>query len=60
MLHYFRFLYLCGEEVEETELPGFIQDSQTLWSSNVCHSQMVQVTVKAVRLVDSSSKILLW
>ena len=55
-----RFLYLCGEEVEETDLPGFVQESQTLWASNVCHGQMVQVTSETVRLVDSSSKTLLF
>ena len=55
----FRFLYLCGEEVEETDLPGFTQLHQTLWASNVCHGQMVQVTSEGVRLVDAATKMLL-
>lgn len=54
-----RFLYLVGEEVEETDLDGFLQDSQTLWASNVNNGQMVQVTSSGIRLVDASSKTLI-
>ncbi|CAL8110980.1 unnamed protein product [Orchesella dallaii] len=54
-----RFLYLCGDEVEETDLGGFLQDAQTLWASNVNNGQMVQVTSAGIRLVDASSKTLL-
>ncbi len=54
-----RFLYLCGDEVEETDLDGFLQDSQTLWASNVNNGQMVQVISSGIRLVDASSKTLL-
>jgi len=49
---------LSGEEVEETDLTGFIQTNQTLWASNVCHGQMIQVTSESVRLVDAASKTL--
>jgi len=50
---------LSGEEVEETDLLGFHQGSQTLWASNVNNGQMAQVTSEGVRLVDASSKMLL-
>ena len=54
-----RFLYLSGEEVEETDLEGFESSSQTLWASNVCQGQMVQVIAGGIFLVDAATKILL-
>ncbi len=50
-----RVLTLSGEEVEETEIPGFLADQQTFFTGNVLHSQMVQVTPSSVRLVSAEN-----
>lgn len=34
---------LNGEEVEETELTGFVDDQQTFFCGNVAHQQLIQV-----------------
>lgn len=34
---------LSGEEVEETELPGFVDNQQTFYCGNVAHQQLIQV-----------------
>lgn len=34
---------LNGEEVEETELPGFVDNQQTFYCGNVAHQQLIQV-----------------
>lgn len=34
---------LSGEEVEETELPGFVDNQQTFYCGNVAHHQLIQV-----------------
>jgi DNA damage-binding protein 1 len=34
---------LSGEEVEETEIDGFVDDEQTYYSGNVCNKRIVQV-----------------
>ena len=34
---------LSGEEVEETELPGFEGDQQSFYCGNVVHKQLLQV-----------------
>ena len=34
---------LNGEEVEETELMGFVVDQQTFFCGNVAHQQLIQV-----------------
>lgn len=39
-----RVLMLNGEEVEETELTGFVDDQQTFFCGNVAHQQLIQVT----------------
>lgn len=39
----FRVLMLNGEEVEETELTGFVDDQQTFFCGNVAHQQLIQV-----------------
>ncbi len=39
----YRVLMLSGEEVEETELPGFDADQQTFYCGNVSHGQLLQV-----------------
>ena len=36
-------LTLTGEEVEETEIAGFVADKQTFYSGNTEHGQIVQV-----------------
>lgn len=38
-----RILTLSGEEVEETEIDGFVDDEQTYYSGNVCDKKIVQV-----------------
>ena len=42
-------LALCGEGVEETEIPGFVFDQQTFYTE---HDQVVQATSGSVRLVS--------
>ncbi len=49
---------LSGEEVEETEIPGFA-DQQTFFTGNVVYSQIVQVTPSSVRLVSVETKELI-
>ncbi|KAK7912557.1 hypothetical protein WMY93_012768 [Mugilogobius chulae] len=46
-----RVLMLSGEEVEETELPGFVDNQQTFYCGNVAHQQLIQITSGSVRLV---------
>ena len=38
-----RILTLTGEEVEETEIDGFVDDEQTYYSGNVSSKKIVQV-----------------
>ena len=51
-----RVLTLSGEEVEETEIPGFVSDKQTFFTGNVDFGQIVQVTPSSVRLVSIETK----
>ncbi|KAK0140071.1 DNA damage-binding protein 1 [Merluccius polli] len=51
-------LMLSGEEVEETELPGFVDNQQTFYCGNVAHQQLIQITSGSVRLVLQESKAL--
>lgn len=53
-----RVLMLSGEEVEETELPGFVDNQQTFYCGNVAHHQLIQITSGSVRLVLQDSKAL--
>ncbi|XP_060924191.1 DNA damage-binding protein 1 [Limanda limanda] len=53
-----RVLMLTGEEVEETELPGFVDNQQTFYCGNVAHQQLIQITSGSVRLVLQDSKAL--
>ncbi|XP_023857301.1 DNA damage-binding protein 1 [Salvelinus sp. IW2-2015] len=53
-----RVLMLSGEEVEETELPGFVDNLQTFYCGNVAHQQLIQITSGGVRLVMQDSKAL--
>lgn len=43
LCHLPRVLTLSGEEVEETEIAGFVSDQQTFLSSNVRYDQLLQV-----------------
>lgn len=54
-----RVLSLNGEEVEETEIPGFCGDQQSFFCGNVAHKQLVQITPVSVRLIDESSRQLI-
>ncbi|KAJ8968134.1 hypothetical protein NQ317_007859, partial [Molorchus minor] len=54
-----RVLSLNGEEVEETDIPGFASDQQTFYCGNVLHEQLIQVTPISVRLVSAQNKTLL-
>lgn len=36
-----RILTLTGEEVEETEIPGFLSDQQTFYCANVDYEQVL-------------------
>uniref|UniRef100_A0A8C0AN56 DNA damage-binding protein 1 n=1 Tax=Buteo japonicus TaxID=224669 RepID=A0A8C0AN56_9AVES len=53
-----RVLMLNGEEVEETELTGFVDDQQTFFCGNVAHQQLIQITSASVRLVSQEPKAL--
>ncbi|KAJ6654120.1 hypothetical protein lerEdw1_007388 [Lerista edwardsae] len=55
---FFRVLMLNGEEVEETELTGFVDDQQTFFCGNVAHQQLIQITSASVRLVTQEPKAL--
>ena len=46
-----RVLTLTGEEVEETEIPGFIAEQQTFYTGNTDTGHIVQVTPGSVVLV---------
>ncbi|XP_066157615.1 DNA damage-binding protein 1 [Euwallacea fornicatus] len=53
-----RILTLNGEEVEETDIPGFTSEQQTFFCGNVAHEQLLQVTPDSARLVSVQSKTL--
>ncbi|EDS40298.1 conserved hypothetical protein [Culex quinquefasciatus] len=57
-----RILMLSGEEVEETEIPGFLSDQQTFYCANVDFGQIIQVTPMTARLIscDNKSMICEW
>jgi DNA damage-binding protein 1 len=39
-----RVLSMSGEELEETEIPGFQADEQTTYSGNIINNQFLQVS----------------
>lgn len=43
---------LSGEEVEETELPGFVDNQQTFYCGNVAHNQLIQVCTNAPTILE--------
>ncbi|XP_071476122.1 DNA damage-binding protein 1-like [Diadema antillarum] len=51
-----RVLMLNGEEVEETELPGFDGDHQSFFCGNVKYNQIIQITAASARLVSAPTK----
>ncbi|CAG9764896.1 unnamed protein product [Ceutorhynchus assimilis] len=53
-----RILSLNGEEVEETDIPGFTTEQETFFSGNVAHEQLLQVTPVSARLVSIQAKTL--
>ncbi|XP_013398068.1 DNA damage-binding protein 1 isoform X2 [Lingula anatina] len=53
-----RVLMLSGEEVEETEIPGFDGNQQTYHCGNITGNQIVQITSSSIRLVGCSTKTL--
>lgn len=50
-----RILTLTNEEVEETEVSGFLSDRQTFFCGNVDHNQIIQITSASVRLIHTQS-----
>jgi hypothetical protein len=46
-----RVLSLSGEELEETDIPGFVGDELSLHCANVAHGQVIQVSWIEVILV---------
>ncbi|XP_055588358.1 DNA damage-binding protein 1 [Uranotaenia lowii] len=51
-----RILTLSGEDVEETEIPGFLSDQQTFYCANVDFGQIIQVTPITARLIQCDNK----
>ncbi|XP_011303524.1 DNA damage-binding protein 1 [Fopius arisanus] len=51
-----RILTLNGEEVEETEIPGFVADEQTFHTGNVSDDLLIQITPTSVRLISHEAK----
>lgn len=50
-----RILTLTNEEVEETEISGFLSDQQTFFCGNVDYDQIIQITTLTARLVNAHS-----
>ncbi|XP_001607743.2 DNA damage-binding protein 1 [Nasonia vitripennis] len=50
-----RILMLNGEEVEETEIPGFVADEQTFHTGNVTNDVIIQITPTSARLISNKS-----
>lgn len=53
-----RVLMLSGEEVEETDIEGFLSDQQTFFCSNVAYGQIIQITPVSARLISCENKSL--
>ena len=55
-------MQLTGEEVEETELPGFDTDKQTFYAGNVAFGQLLQVSnhfyVNAFSIINHVTRVL--
>lgn len=55
-----RILTLTNEEVEETEIGGFLSDRQTFFCGNVDHDQIIQITSISARLINVKSGALVY
>lgn len=51
-----RMLMFNGDEVEETEFPGFISDEQTFYCGNVDKELLLQTTSSRVRLLSTDAR----
>ncbi|XP_014225976.1 DNA damage-binding protein 1 [Trichogramma pretiosum] len=51
-----RILMLNGEELEETEISGFVADEQTFYTGNVTNTLILQVTPTSARLISTELK----
>lgn len=47
-----RILFLNGDEVEETEIFGFLSEQQTMYCGNVTDNTLLQVVPSSVRLIS--------
>ncbi|XP_046628743.1 DNA damage-binding protein 1 [Neodiprion virginianus] len=50
-----RILTLNDEEVEETEIPGFVSDEQTFHTGNVTAETFIQITPTSARLISNTA-----
>lgn len=50
-----RILTLTNEEVEETEISGFLSDRQTFFCGNVDFNQIIQITSASARLIQTTT-----
>lgn len=50
-----RILTMTNEEVEETEVSGFLSDCQTFFCGNVDYNQIIQITSSSARLIQTQS-----
>lgn len=50
-----RILAIDDEEIAETEIPGFLGDSESLFCGNMINDLLLQVVSHSVRLVDGST-----
>jgi DNA damage-binding protein 1 len=48
-------LSINGEELEATELEGFLQSEETFMCGNIDHDQLLQITPSCVRLVNQQT-----
>ncbi|KAL1129243.1 hypothetical protein AAG570_013772 [Ranatra chinensis] len=55
-----RVLMLSGEEVEETEIPGFLSDQQTMYCGSVDRNTILQITQSSVRIIGVGGMIGEW
>ncbi|XP_012275586.1 DNA damage-binding protein 1 [Orussus abietinus] len=51
-----RILTLNGEEVEETDIPGFVADEQTFHTGNISDDLFIQITPSSARLISFETK----
>lgn len=58
-MNFVRILTLHGEEVEETDISGFLSDKQTFYCGNVNSELILQVTSFSARLISTRKKQLL-